>query len=149
MAFQRFKDTDPVEQFHVFGLSNMHTFEPNISLSRLFSLIFVYAKTRLWLFILTDVHVVSAKLFSMNDREVVNIFQDDFREIIQKYGEKINYVPTHDTRVGTDEGKTLLFIYNALLYAGLTENKVGPGCEVFPGFISVQNLKLGLRIKFQ
>ena len=32
MAFNRFKDTDFVEQVHIFGLSNIHTFEPNIRL---------------------------------------------------------------------------------------------------------------------
>ena len=35
-----------VEQVHIFGLSNIHTSEPNISLNRVFSLIFNYAKSR-------------------------------------------------------------------------------------------------------
>ena len=38
---------DLVEQVHIFGLSNIHTFEPNISLIRPFSLILNYAKPRL------------------------------------------------------------------------------------------------------
>ena len=37
---------DFVEQVHIFGFSNIHTFEPNISIIRLFSLIFNYAKPR-------------------------------------------------------------------------------------------------------
>ena len=47
MAFHRFKDMDLIEQIDIFGLSNIHTFEPNISLIRLFSLIFNYAKPRI------------------------------------------------------------------------------------------------------
>ena len=47
VAFYRFKDIDLVEQVHIFGLSNIHTFKSNISLIRLFSLIFNYAKPRL------------------------------------------------------------------------------------------------------
>ena len=43
----RFKDMDLVEHVPIFGLSNIHTFEPNISLIRLFSLIFNYAKVRI------------------------------------------------------------------------------------------------------
>ena len=35
---------DLVEQVHTFGLSNIHILEPNISLIRLFSPIFNYAK---------------------------------------------------------------------------------------------------------
>ena len=46
MALQRFNVMDFIEQVHIFGLSNIHTFEPNIS-PRLFSLIFNYAKFRL------------------------------------------------------------------------------------------------------
>ena len=38
-----------VEQVHMFGLSNIHTFEPNISLIRLFSLIFNYENPRILL----------------------------------------------------------------------------------------------------
>ena len=38
---------DLVEQVHIFGLSNIHTFEPNISLIKLV-LIFNYAKPRLF-----------------------------------------------------------------------------------------------------
>ena len=34
---------DLVEQVHFYGLSNIRTFEPNISLLRLFSLIFNFA----------------------------------------------------------------------------------------------------------
>ena len=45
LVFHRFKDMDLVEQGHVFGLTNIHTFEPNINLIRLFSLIFKHAKT--------------------------------------------------------------------------------------------------------
>ena len=36
----RFKDMDLVEQVHIFGLADIHTFEPDISLIRLFNLIF-------------------------------------------------------------------------------------------------------------
>ena len=36
---------DHVERVHVLGLSNIHSFVHNISLIRLFSLIFNYAKT--------------------------------------------------------------------------------------------------------
>ena len=36
-----------VGQVHIFGLKNIHTFGPNISLSRLFSLVLNYAKPRL------------------------------------------------------------------------------------------------------
>ena len=39
------KDLDLAEQVHVFGLSNNHTFGPNISLNRPLSLMFNYAKT--------------------------------------------------------------------------------------------------------
>ena len=45
MASRRFKGMDIVEQMHVFGFTNIHTFEPNISLTRLFGLFFNYAKT--------------------------------------------------------------------------------------------------------
>ena len=38
MAFHRFKDMNLVEQVHIFHLSNIHTFEPNISLIKLFGL---------------------------------------------------------------------------------------------------------------
>ena len=38
---------DPVEQVHIFGLTNIHVFEPNNNLIRLFSLIFNYAKLRI------------------------------------------------------------------------------------------------------
>ena len=48
MAFIRFKDMELVEQVHVFGFTNIHTFEPNSSLIRLFSLIFNYANP--WIF---------------------------------------------------------------------------------------------------
>ena len=47
MAFRRFKDMDLVEQVHNFGLSNIHTYGSNISLIRLLSLIFNYAKPQL------------------------------------------------------------------------------------------------------
>ena len=43
---------DFVEQVHLFGFSNIHTFESNISLIRLFSLIFNYSKLRT--FVLTS-----------------------------------------------------------------------------------------------
>ena len=39
---------DLVDQVHIFGLSNIHTFERNISLIRLFSLIFNFAKPRIF-----------------------------------------------------------------------------------------------------
>ena len=39
---------DLVEQIHIFGLTNIHTFGPNISLIRLFSLMLNYAKPRLF-----------------------------------------------------------------------------------------------------
>ena len=35
MAFLGFKDMDLVEQIHIFGISNIHTFEPKIILIRL------------------------------------------------------------------------------------------------------------------
>ena len=38
---------DLVEQIHIFGLSNIHTYGSNISLIRLFNLIFNYAKPRI------------------------------------------------------------------------------------------------------
>ena len=38
---------DLVEQFHNFGLANIHTFGPIVSLIRLFSLMLNYAKPRL------------------------------------------------------------------------------------------------------
>ena len=38
---------DLVGQVHIFGLTNIHTFGPNISPSRLFSLMLDYAKPRL------------------------------------------------------------------------------------------------------
>ena len=47
LAFYKFKDLDFVEQVHIFGLSNIHIYGSNISLIRLFSLIFNYAKPRL------------------------------------------------------------------------------------------------------
>ena len=52
MAFHRFKDMDLVKQVHVFGLSNVHTFEINDSLISLFSLIFNNAKPRLRMILL-------------------------------------------------------------------------------------------------
>ena len=47
VAFRRFKGTDLLEQVHIFGLSNIHTYGSNTSLIRLFSLIFNYAKPRM------------------------------------------------------------------------------------------------------
>ena len=44
MAFQRFQDMDHVEQVNIFGLSNIHTFETNVSLSRIFIQIFNHTK---------------------------------------------------------------------------------------------------------
>ena len=38
---------DIVEQAHIFGLSDIHSFGPNISLIRLFSLMFNCTKPRL------------------------------------------------------------------------------------------------------
>ena len=43
---------DFVEQVHIFGLTNIHTFGPKISLIRIFSLIFNYAKPRMIVFIM-------------------------------------------------------------------------------------------------
>ena len=40
---------DLVEQIHIFGLANIRTFGPIISLIRLFSLMLNYAKPRLFL----------------------------------------------------------------------------------------------------
>ena len=45
--FHRFKDMDLVELIHIFGLKNIHTFGPIISLIRLFSLMLNYDKPRL------------------------------------------------------------------------------------------------------
>ena len=45
VAFHRFKDMDLVEQVHIFGLSNIHTYGSNISLIRLFSLIFNFVES--------------------------------------------------------------------------------------------------------
>ena len=45
---------DLVEQVCIFGLSNIHTFEPNISVIRLFSLMLNYAKLRLLYVSLTN-----------------------------------------------------------------------------------------------
>ena len=42
----RYKNMDLAEQFKIFGLSNIHTFEPNISIIKLFNLIFNNAKPR-------------------------------------------------------------------------------------------------------
>ena len=39
---------DLIEQVHISGLTNIHTFGPNISLIRLFSLMLNYAKARLF-----------------------------------------------------------------------------------------------------
>ena len=47
MAFHKDKDMDLVEQLHIFGLSNTHSYGSDISLIGLFSLIFNYAKPRL------------------------------------------------------------------------------------------------------
>ena len=47
MDFHRLKEMDPVEQFHNFGLTNIHTFGPNISQIGLFSLRLNYAKPRM------------------------------------------------------------------------------------------------------
>ena len=47
MDFQRLKDMDLIEQVHIFGFTNIHTFGPNISLIRLFSLMLNCAKPRL------------------------------------------------------------------------------------------------------
>ena len=38
---------DLVEQIHIFGLTNIHTFGANVSLIRLFKLIFNYTKPQL------------------------------------------------------------------------------------------------------
>ena len=47
MYFHGLKVMDLVEQVHIFGLTNIHTFEPNINLIRLFSLKLNYAKPRM------------------------------------------------------------------------------------------------------
>ena len=47
VAFHRFKCVGLVDQVHICGLSNIHNFEPNISLIRLFSLIFNYEKPQM------------------------------------------------------------------------------------------------------
>ena len=47
VAFHRLKDIDLVEQVHIFGLTNSHTFVPNVSLIRLFSLMVNYAKPQI------------------------------------------------------------------------------------------------------
>ena len=39
---------DLVEQIHIFGLTNIHTFGPNISLLRLFNLMLNYEKPRIF-----------------------------------------------------------------------------------------------------
>ena len=46
MAVHVLKDMDLAEQAHIFGVSNILTFEPNINLIRLFSLMLNYAKLR-------------------------------------------------------------------------------------------------------
>ena len=46
MDFQKLKNMDIVEQFHIFGLTNVHTFGTYISKIRLFSLMLNYAKPR-------------------------------------------------------------------------------------------------------
>ena len=47
MDFHQFKVMDLVGQVHIFSLTNIHTFGPNICLIRLFSLMLNYAKPRL------------------------------------------------------------------------------------------------------
>ena len=42
-----FKDMDFVEQVHIFSVTNIHSFGPNISLIRLFSLMLNYAKPQM------------------------------------------------------------------------------------------------------
>ena len=56
MDFHRFKDMDLVEQVHIFGLSNIHTFGPNVSQIRLFSLMLNYAKPQLFEVSVDDTH---------------------------------------------------------------------------------------------
>ena len=48
VGVHRFKDTGLVEQVHIFGFTNIHTFEPNISLIRLFSLKLNAAKPQIF-----------------------------------------------------------------------------------------------------
>ena len=48
VAFHRFKDMDLVKKVHIFGLSNIHTFELNIILIRLFSLISIMRSPDCW-----------------------------------------------------------------------------------------------------
>ena len=51
-----------VEQVHIFGFTNIHTFGPNISLIKLFSLILNYAKPRLLdLYSIRDAFAFAAK----------------------------------------------------------------------------------------
>ena len=47
MGFYRFTAMDLIEKVPIFGLLNIHTFEPNIRLIRLFSIIFNCAKLRI------------------------------------------------------------------------------------------------------
>ena len=47
MDFHGFKDMDLVEQVHILGLTNIHTFGSNIRQIRLVSLMLNYAKPRL------------------------------------------------------------------------------------------------------
>ena len=47
MAFNRLKDMDHTGQVHIFDFSSIHTFELNISLIKLFSLIFKFAKPQI------------------------------------------------------------------------------------------------------
>ena len=46
---------DLAEQVHIFGLTNIHTFGPNISLIRLFSLMLNYAKPRMMSFTVSEI----------------------------------------------------------------------------------------------
>ena len=68
MPFHRLRDVDLAEQVHIFGLLNIHSFGPKISLKRLFSLIFNYAKPQLMYYnkehqeVVTSIHFVKIRI---------------------------------------------------------------------------------------
>ena len=64
---------------------------------------------------------------------LLNIIKDDLVEIIEKYKEKVHYVPSHSAPVGTNKRKALMFMYNRMLYRGHLGDILGPGGDEFPG----------------
>ena len=64
---------------------------------------------------------------------LLNIIKGDLIEIIEKYAEKVNYVPTHSSPVGSTKAKALLFMHSLLLYEGHLGDVLGPGGDEFPG----------------